>query len=57
MEESETTRKFLEFLDHELKARPELLRPLTMEDVAGLEDLLVGVEVTIDDDIGAFELP
>jgi hypothetical protein len=49
---------YLAFLEDQLANRPELLRPLTTEDVAGLEALLDGVvydkEELLDDD---FELP
>ncbi len=49
---------YLGFLEEQLANRPELLRPLTTEDVAGLDELLEGVvydrDETLDDD---FELP
>lgn len=49
---------YLAFLEQQIAERPELLRPLTAEDVAGLDELLDGVvydrEEALDDE---FELP
>lgn len=49
---------FLDFLDHQLVRRPDLARPFTAADVAGLDELLEGVEVDLDEDLGDdFVLP
>jgi hypothetical protein len=49
---------YLSFLEGQIADRPELLRPLTTQDVAGLDKLLDGVvydkEEPLDDE---FELP
>jgi hypothetical protein len=49
---------FLAFLENQITERPDLLRPLGTEDVAGLDELLDGVvydkEEALDDE---FELP
>lgn len=49
---------YLAFLEDQMAANPELLRPLTEGDVTGLDDLLAGVEYdkeeTLDEE---FELP
>lgn len=49
---------FLGFLETQLTNRPDLLQPLTTEDVAGLDELLEGVvydkDAALDDE---FELP
>jgi len=49
---------FLAFLEEQIARNPELLRPLTTEDAAGLDELLDGVvydrEKALDDE---FELP
>jgi hypothetical protein len=49
---------YLAFLEEQIAHSPGLLRPLTTEDVAGLDELLDGVEYdeeeTLDD---GFELP
>lgn len=49
---------YLAFLEGQITNRPELLQPLTTQDVAGLDDLLDGVvydkEEALDDE---FELP
>jgi antitoxin PrlF len=39
---------FLDFLDVEMKARPELVRPFTAGDIQGLDELLDGVDVDLD---------
>ncbi len=43
---------FLGFLEQSMQDQPELLRPLTARDVAGLDELLEGVEVDLDADLG-----
>ncbi|WP_284352631.1 hypothetical protein [Roseisolibacter agri] len=51
---------YLGFLDGQLEARRDLLRPFTAEDMAGVDALLEGVEVDLDAPLeGAedFELP
>jgi hypothetical protein len=49
---------FLDFLDAQIMQRPELARPFTASDVAGLDDLLEGVEAEMDEDLGDdFTLP
>jgi hypothetical protein len=48
---------YLAFLDNQMKARPDLIRPLTGAHVAGLDQLLAGVVVNRDEDLGDFELP
>lgn len=49
---------FLAFLDEQMAQRPELIRPFTASDVAGLDELLEGVEVDMDEDLGDdFRLP
>lgn len=49
---------FLAFLEKEMAQRPELLRPLTTDDVDGLAELLDGVVYDKDEVLDeAFELP
>lgn len=49
---------FLGFLEEQITKRPELLRPLTTEDVAGLDELLDGVVYDKDEAVeDEFELP
>jgi antitoxin PrlF len=48
---------YLEFLGKAMSARPDLITPFTHADIAGLEDLLHGVETDLDEDLGDFELP
>jgi antitoxin PrlF len=43
---------FLGFLERSMREHPELLRPLTASDVAGLDELLEGVEVDLDTELG-----
>jgi hypothetical protein len=43
---------FLGFLEQSMRNHPELLRPLTAGDVAGLDALLEGVEVDLGTDLG-----
>ena len=43
---------FLDFLDQQMLQRPDLVRPFTAADVAGLDELLDGVEVDLDEDLG-----
>jgi hypothetical protein len=47
---------FLSFLDRQMTEHPELIRPMTTADIAGLDELLVEVDLNeeIDDD---FVLP
>lgn len=47
-----------DFLDFQLARHPELVRPVTAEEVAGLDDLLDGVEFDLDDALDdGFTLP
>lgn len=49
---------YLAFLEEQMKTSPELMHPLTESDVAGLDDLLAGVEYDKDETMDAdFELP
>ncbi|HEX8695368.1 MAG TPA: type II toxin-antitoxin system PrlF family antitoxin [Longimicrobium sp.] len=48
---------FLGFLEGQMAARPDLIRPFTAADVEGLDELLKDVEVGLDDDLGDFTLP
>ena len=49
---------YLAFLEEQISARPEMLRPLTEADVAGLDELLAGVEYDEEDELDDdFELP
>jgi hypothetical protein len=43
---------FLSFLDESMRKHPELVRPMTAADVAGLQDLLDGIEVDLDEPFG-----
>lgn len=40
---------FLSFLDQQIRDHPELVRPFTARDIEGLDDLLRGVEVDLND--------
>ena len=42
---------FLSFMDDQMAKRPELIQPFTRADVEGLDDLLDGVEVGLDDEL------
>jgi hypothetical protein len=55
--ENGTEGAFLEFLSRAMSTHPELITPLTQADVDGLEELLDGVEATMDEDLGDFHLP
>ena len=49
---------YLAFLGNQMAAHPELLRPLTDDHIAGLDELLAGVEYDLDERLDAdFELP
>lgn len=49
---------YLAFLEEQMAHHPELLRPLTNEDVAGLDELLDGVEYEKEEALDeGFELP
>ncbi len=49
---------YLAFLGEQMVANPDLLRPFTTEDVAGLDELLEGVEYDKDEELDEeFELP
>ena len=49
---------YLAFLEEQMVASPELLRPFTTEDVAGLDELLEGVEYDKEEALDEeFELP
>jgi hypothetical protein len=49
---------FLAFLEAQMVANPDLIRPFTTEDVAGLEELLEGVEYDKEEVLDEeFELP
>jgi hypothetical protein len=49
---------YLAFLEAQMAANPEQLRPLTTEDVAGIDELLEGVEYDEDEVLDeGFELP
>ena len=49
---------FLGLLEEEIRENPHRLRPLTEEDVAGLDDLLEGVEYDKEEALeDEFELP
>lgn len=49
---------FLDFLDQQMKTRPDLVRPFTAGDVRGLDELLDGVEVDLDGELSDdFTLP
>lgn len=48
---------FLAFLEAELDAHPERIRPITMGHVAGLDQLLKGVRIQRDEDLGDYQLP
>lgn len=43
---------FLGFLERSMREHPELLRPLTASDIAGLDELLEGIEVDLDAELG-----
>jgi hypothetical protein len=49
---------YLAFLEAQMVANPDLLRPFTTEDIAGLDELLEGVEYDKDEALDEdFELP
>jgi hypothetical protein len=49
---------YLAFLEEQITKHPELLQPLTTEDVAGLDELLDGVVYDKEEALdGEFELP
>jgi hypothetical protein len=56
-EEDSVLAEFLEFLDRAMQADPSQLRPFTASDIEGLSELLAGVEVEPDEDLGDFTLP
>lgn len=48
---------YLAFLEDQMKTGPKMIRSLTRADVTGLDQLLAGVVVNRDEDLGDFELP
>jgi antitoxin PrlF len=42
---------FLGFLERSMREHPELVRPMTASEIAGLDELLEGVEVDLDEDL------
>jgi antitoxin PrlF len=56
-EEDPVVLAYLDFLAQSMSARPDLIRPFTEADIAGLEELLEGVESDLDEDLGDFDLP
>ena len=56
-EEDPVLTAYLAFLDGQLKTHPDMIRPFTLADVAGLDRLLDGVAVDRDEDLGDFRLP
>jgi hypothetical protein len=49
---------YLAFMGAQMARRPDLIGPLTEEDVAGLDELLEGVEYDLDEELdGGFERP
>ena len=49
---------FLGFLEHQMQRRPDLITPATRDDLAAADDLLAGVEVDRDADLGeSFRMP
>lgn len=49
---------FLGFLEHQMERRPDLIAPATRGDLAEVDELLVGVEVDRDADLGeSFRMP
>lgn len=48
---------FLTFIETDLTAHPERVRPIAARDVRGLERLLDGVHVHRDEDLGDYRLP
>jgi len=56
-EEDSMLADFLASLDRAMQDDPSQLRPFTASDVEGLSDLLAGVEVDPDEDLGDFTLP
>jgi hypothetical protein len=53
-EEDPVVGAYLAFLDQEMRRSPDRLTPLTHTDVAGLDELLSGVEANRDEDLGDF---
>lgn len=43
---------YLAFLEASMLSRPDLITPFTASDVAGLDELLKGVEADLDEDLG-----
>jgi hypothetical protein len=57
VEDDPVLRAFLGFLETQLAARPDLMTPLTAEDLDGLDELLEGVPDGDDVDWDEFKLP
>lgn len=56
-DESPVLEAFLAFLDQQMRSHPEMITPFTQADVAGVAELLEGVEADPDEDLGDFTLP
>lgn len=52
-----TLEAFLALVDREMQLHPERIRPFTARDVEGLDELLAGVDVDLEEDLGDFMLP
>lgn len=48
---------FLAFLEQEIRAHPEMITPLSAADTQGLDELLDGIVVDRNEDLGDFTLP
>jgi antitoxin PrlF len=42
---------FLGFLERSMREHPELVRPMTARDIEGLDEMLEGIEVDLDEDL------
>jgi antitoxin PrlF len=42
---------FLGFLERSMREHPELVRPITARDIEGLDEMLEGIEVDLDEDL------
>lgn len=56
-EEDPVVGTFLAFLEQEMRAQPGTITPFSVADIQGLDELLDGVVVNRDEDLGDFTLP
>ncbi len=56
-EEDPVVGAFLAFVEQEMRAHPGTITPFSVADIQGLDELLDGVVVNRDEDLGDFNLP